>query len=502
MMGLSTAFLVATATNLSATPKTFYVDVKGNDDSGDGSKLNPWQSLHYALSQVPVNEGATIYLSAGVFVEAFPCVVPARVNIEGAGIDKTVLKSEIDDFLIKLESDPIVDGYQTLKNFKIDGQHRQLKGGIFIRGRHHVFVENISFESIQFSGLQIVASWEATKTSPPPKYLTDIEVTGCRFKNCAQDLGSWSSGCLHLGGLEGAKIHDIKIEEDEGYGIKFFSWGWFKNLKIYNADIKVPDYDKRWKADCALELWNLSDDCEIYNIQSNQWFSFVGGDKGNGSKSLTVHDCQILINRSDEQYLQAIEIMLSDGEFYNNYFENPGTFGAFAIWGDHDLSNLLIHHNIVCGGANVNAIAFVQPNQSAIFSKIQFYNNLGENLDYGVKLKPAKNGLIRKVDIRNNIFMEVKEAVLAYHQPQQIYDTVISHNCFYNVKNPLKEDKGKTVNTRLENNLTTNPELSEIGNTFKQYYQPKNSQSPVIDAGIDVGLPFQGKAPDIGVYEY
>ncbi|MBD2042239.1 right-handed parallel beta-helix repeat-containing protein [Microcoleus sp. FACHB-672] len=501
-LAFGAALLVVAATNLAATAKTYYVDPAGSDNQGDGSKRKPWKTLAHAVKNVPTAQAHTIHLNQGIFTETVPSIVPPGISIEGEGADKTVIKSGIDDFLLQLESAPVVEGNQILSNFKIEGQNRNLKGGIFVRGRHNVIIRGVDFEEIDFTGLQIIAEWTSSRTTPPATYLNGIEVDNCNFKNCSKDLDKWSSGCLHIGGLKEAKIHDIKIQEDRGYGIKFFAWGWFKGIKIYNCELAVPDSDPLWKADSALELWRLFDDCEIYNVKSNQWFSLVGGDKGKGTRSVTVHDCEIIVKRSDEQYLQGIEATVSDSEFYNNYFENPGSFGAFAMWGGEPLSNILIHHNIVRGGTNTNALAFVQSDDSADFSDIKFYNNLCENLEFGVKLKPVGTGEIRKVEIKNNIFIDVKTAILAYNAPNKIRDTAIAFNCFYQVEKTFKEEKGKTVNTNFENNIEVDPELIGSGKNREQYYKPKSAKSPVVDAGIEVGLPYKGKAPDMGVYEY
>lgn len=71
----------------------YYVDVTGNDASGDGSSGKPWRTLKFAASRVAANQGHIIKLSAGTFVEAGLIDIPAGVSIEGAGKDVTILKA-------------------------------------------------------------------------------------------------------------------------------------------------------------------------------------------------------------------------------------------------------------------------------------------------------------------------------------------------------------------------------------------------------------------------
>src|SRR5579859_4623418 len=68
---------------------TYYVSTTGNDTSGDGSATNPWKTLMFAVTQVAANQGNTIQVGAGTFVESGLVEVPLGVNVTGAGIDMT-----------------------------------------------------------------------------------------------------------------------------------------------------------------------------------------------------------------------------------------------------------------------------------------------------------------------------------------------------------------------------------------------------------------------------
>ena len=108
----------------------YYVSTSGNDATGDGSSGKPWRTLKYASTKVAANQGHTIQIAAGTFVENGLIEIPLGVNVVGAGKDLTILKSAssfyynpvnpayaTDKFLISLNASSQVNGNQSLKNF-------------------------------------------------------------------------------------------------------------------------------------------------------------------------------------------------------------------------------------------------------------------------------------------------------------------------------------------------------------------------------------------------
>src|SRR5258706_12407503 len=127
----------------------YCVSATGDDQFGDGSSGHPWKTLKYAVTKVSANLGHTIRIGAGTFIENGLVEVPLGVSIEGAGINATVFKAASsfyyhpsadpgyspDKFLISLSEFNPRDGNQTLRNFSINGNSKQLHGGIFVRNR-------------------------------------------------------------------------------------------------------------------------------------------------------------------------------------------------------------------------------------------------------------------------------------------------------------------------------------------------------------------------------
>src|SRR6186713_2156808 len=119
----------------------YFVSTSGNDASGNGSQASPWRTLRFACTKVAANQGHTIRLLAGTFVEQ-QLTVPPGVNVIGAGRDVTIIKSDPsfyyypaspgfspDKLLINVSSGSMTAGNQTIKDFTLDGDGKKLHGG-------------------------------------------------------------------------------------------------------------------------------------------------------------------------------------------------------------------------------------------------------------------------------------------------------------------------------------------------------------------------------------
>lgn len=63
---------------------------------------------------------------------------------------------------------------------------------------------------------------------------------------------------------------------------------------------------------------------------------------------------------------------------------------------------------------------------------------------------------------------------------------------------PVKYPGITPTNLVYRNNIISNPLFVNVG--VGDYHL--QSSSPVINKGINVGLPYSGSAPDLGAYEY
>src|SRR6267154_2368254 len=146
---------------------TYYVSTTGNDATGNGSATSPWKTLKYAVTKVAANQGNIIQVGAGTFVESGLVEVPLGVSIAGAGVDVTIFKAASslyyhpstdpgyspDKFLISLSEFNPRDGNQTLRNFSIDGDSKQLHGGIYVRYRNKVVIDEVKVTNTNYCGI-------------------------------------------------------------------------------------------------------------------------------------------------------------------------------------------------------------------------------------------------------------------------------------------------------------------------------------------------------------
>jgi hypothetical protein len=490
-IGVALFFFILNTGN--ARANSFYVSPSGSDIEGNGSLIQPWQSLSYACANVH-QPGDVIRLSEGTFNELNQCQLARGVSIEGSDTGKTTLSSEIDDWLIVMHSKSHTDGNQSLSNFTLNGLNRRLKGGIYAIGRSNIKIFNVNFEEIRITGCQIIATEAADKTNPPQFFIRGIEVHNCTFRNCSADFSGWSSGCLQIGHLMEGKIFRIAIHEDTGYGIKYWAGGWFKSVSIFDCGINVPSFDSNWGADIAIELWNLSDDCEIYRNTTNNWISLVYGNRGGGNQSVRAYNNTILFERTDNPK-EAFEIgSLSDAEIFSNYAFNAKR--GVAIWdvGGGPSNNTIVRNNVFCCASKGDGVLIHDGQNHKVV------NNVFDQLSSGLAIN-ARSGVSQTL-FANNIVINSDFGVTTMGNGYVIRQLDIDNNVFYNVKKIYIDWGGATASTILRNSKQFPPELLFSGLRPDPYYRPIQPKSNVIDSGTDHGFPFKGVAPDLGAFEY
>ncbi|QPD03623.1 MAG: hypothetical protein Nkreftii_001397 [Candidatus Nitrospira kreftii] len=108
---------------------------------------------------------------------------------------------------------------------------------------------------------------------------------------------------------------------------------------------------------------------------------------------------------------------------------------------------------------------------------------------------------LSNVHINNNIFYDPPKGYgIEFYHVGTIKDVVISHNLTNGAASVMINPSGKPSSglTYAENMFNTHPKvINAEARDFRL-----TSKSPAIDRGTDVGLPFTGRAPDIGAFEF
>lgn len=358
-----------------------------------------------------------------------------------------------------------------------------------VRLRNNVVVHDMDFSEIADGALAVYAG---AGEGPPSVYLTGIEVYNCSFTNCSADHGTWSAGALHIGQLDGALIHNNVIRENQGYGIKYIDYGWYKGVKVYDNDIEVPIHDPAWGSDICIEMWNMEGETEVYGNTCNTWLSTSPGRILGKEFSCAVHDNRIIVPEGAAES-EAIEVIMSGHGWsekalvYGNYIDNS-SYGV-ALWGGVDISDVKIYRNVFRSNNTgwAHAGVLIKTDGSGTYNGVSVDNNVFDECTNAVFIIGG-GGNIPTLDFRNNIIMNCGNAI-AIQDAQTDIDS--RNNCVW--------QSGATPGS---SNIESDPELNLKGDRADPYYRPLSATSAVVDAGIDVGLPYIGTAPDIGAFEF
>lgn len=104
-------------------------------------------------------------------------------------------------------------------------------------------------------------------------------------------------------------------------------------------------------------------------------------------------------------------------------------------------------------------------------------------------------GVLEDIRIRNNHIQDVSGSAF-FVTETTINNMVVDHNNYYNDNVIFSWSQGSQTNAKfLEPDF-----MGPVGQSYLSYEH--YSGSALIDAGVDVGLPYVGLAPDIGAIEY
>jgi len=488
----------------------YYVTLTGNDASGNGSKASPWRTLRFACSQVAPGLGHTINLSKGTFTE-LRIIVPPGVNVVGAGRDQTILKADqtlhynpespgysTERLLVNLSSESFTAGNQSIKDLTIDGGGKKLHGALYVKSRSNVLIKRVKIRFTNFTGIWL---WD----------VKDSRVTDVQLKDCAWGSSGWCSGAINLADLERVELDHISIDEGTGYGIKSLgSNGNVHSLKIHDSNISVTPFGK-WKTDSgakapniAFELWNVNiQRCEFYNNYIDNIMSLVADDvqPSTPDGDLAIHIYNNIMNMetraNGDGY--AMEISIPDVEIDHNYILK-GKHGI-VNWSTKNTTaaNWSIHHNVFYGISDVYPAEIVRAQHVGLHN-VKFYNNTIEFAgSKTTNLIAIYGGASENVEIINNLIINSTTEYSFYENKLVHLENAVLNNLKV-MHNFLVNQPAGTVTGTYKNNITGDPKINKAGSRPFPYYLPLKG-SPVIDFGMNVGLPYKGSGPDIGAYE-
>jgi hypothetical protein len=309
-----------------------------------------------------------------------------------------------------------------------------------------------------------------------------VTIEGFEIKNISADAGIWVSDDSSNIIIDGVEIHHIDGtlgNNIAGVVAQNVSYLTVKNSSFHdNTGTGVQD-NNNVAGILSLSGFDYAviENNEIYNVGMGVFNKRSEGNKGAIIRDNVIHD----IDKDGIFYSVAGvgDNPLIDGEVYRN-----------------------IIYNLTAGQYAINAILYETVTQSI---GLDIYNNV---LD-------APNGIsirgVKEVNIKNNIFYNNTGRSINQFGPasENSIDSA-DYNLYYANENfrLLGGEGGEETYTTLsgwvagtiygDNSLNSDPLFTNPG---ANDYTLQVPDSPAIDAGVDVGLAFNGSAPDMGAFE-
>jgi hypothetical protein len=515
----------------------YHVSTAGADNPSNGSQASPWRTLAYASTHVAASSGNIIQLDAGTYIETSYVVVPAGVSIQGAGIDQTILRAAaslyytyapsngyaLNHFLIQMISTSQIDGNQRISDLTIDGDGKQLHGGIIVNNRNIVTITNVK---VQYTGFTAIWLWGTDASEISNSTLTDAS-----FGNTTFQTGNLNLGDVSNTNLFGLTIHSYPYNTGNswGYGVKAIGPdnGMLSNVKFYNSTIDVSKTGTFINSKTSLPLANISieyhntaiQNCEIRNTIVNGNISIVQDSPPAGATPvIRIYNSTFNLgpDSGSAERGYGLELSVNNAEIDHNYFNQ----GSYAI--GHFLAKRAgwkIHNNVFENQRDTypaGTIHLEYGDGVGGLDNLEYYNNTiitdGSALNeagtltsidvISVKGITSENTPCTNWKIKNNIFKRTNpQETYMYRGPTLIYlelATLSNSEISYNLFDQFPV--GAVSGVAYSSNLTGDAGFSLNGSKPSPYFT-LNSNSAAVDAGTNVGFMFSGAAPDMGAYE-
>jgi hypothetical protein len=206
--------------------------------------------------------------------------------------------------------------------------------------------------------------------------------------------------------------------------------------------------------------------------------------RGNYITGMYKYGIQIYDEDKYSQYTASIRNILVE----NNIIVASKTKSGIVVSGGDgsklpiEVDGIVIRNNRILNNAE-NAILVAYQGR---IRNISIYNNVLYGNDIGVEISA---GDVDGITIKNNIFFSNRYAQTDISS--RINNLIISHNLYHQ---PASVGTGASDDSPVYGDPLF---VDAAGGDF--HLQPN---SPAIDAGVDVGLPYNGAAPDLGAFEY
>ncbi|MEM6713600.1 MAG: Ig-like domain-containing protein [Cyanobacteria bacterium P01_C01_bin.147] len=469
----------------------YYVSSEGVDsESRDGlSWETAWASLAYASDRVPAGEN-TIQLSSGTFIATETAMPNSGVTIVGNGSDGENATRIIASSDWELSSDPrnkaaglseYLIAIQNGENITIQDialastpEHR-ISGAVYVIASDNITIRDTKIRDFRWAGLHLELS-------------DNLSIRNNYIENASTEKFNINNGLIRTRFIKDSdfQYNTVVSTEGQGYGYK---GGGHENVRITH---NIFNLDRGFAIESAHDN---EFGVEIAYNYANQTISIPKGVQS-AAPANRGYDYTFWVHHNLLTDSYAIEGPRNHLRLSHNYIRIDDTGGnVYTQHGGNNNGPVWIHNNVV---ENVDR-GLVWMNQG-LAENIYVYNNTVTLADAGnragaILSAPNRDGLNQSLNnwvVQNNIFIAPDS------QPRQLYP-----------------DNGVSSKITATNNILTNvtnvpdgnyvdvvPGFVATGDRPYPFYTSAVAEGPMVDGGIDVGLPFLGTAPDIGAYEW
>lgn len=494
---------------------TYYVGQGGDDartPTQAQSSSTPWATLSHACSVVAAGTAGArnvIAVKAGSITDNSTCTLPVFVNMSGAGKASTGITTSASTYINAVTSVPVVDGGARISGIAFTGSGSNTI--INSTGRSNLVVHDCTFTNgdIQVYGKipyqstgGASATWNDTDPTLSVAPLSTDWATGFQFYNNTLTNSNLLPGCI-----KDSYVHDNLWNNTTKSCFGHTAY-YVNNLQFYNNTLNMTALS--WTS-IAIEVWQNSGGTRYHHNATNGWFSIVSNTNGPSSplsweidhnvfKSNTAGAAGNGVNAALESNTIAANV-----DIHHNYFENTGsnlTYSqAWSFHGRGTSSNFRFFNNVMYNMGSddiaLNTTGGSIPTMAV--NGISIFNNVIDagttsGAHQGVYMDGSGPGTMTNINIKNNIIIG------RLHGALTIGSNFSNISFNYNIGSSPSNTTSGSGFISTSNNINASPGITATGARPDLYYAPVPGGN-LIDAGVNVGLPFVGGAPEIGVYE-
>lgn len=526
---------------------TYYIDTTGNDSTGNGSIATPWKSLRKATETV-TSAGNTIHVNPGTYTETLASSLRAGVSLEGDNADTTIIKSTLTgsfSTFLELSSAQDTNGNQHISGITFDGNYVNDSTyktwiGIWVTGRSNVEIHDCKVINWKDRGVIFKGVSATDPNADPGHHATGNKFYNNIILNSAENVGSYGAGCLNIGGQLGMEIYGNTIIQNQrpnfknGWPIKYWDNGWLKGVKIYNNTLVKAPYQGSYPGengdfDFCIELFNITG-LQIYGNTIQGAIDLNYNYKTTYDYSVWIHD-NVLNHATQNTKVEGsviLEFRTESAIIERNIFNNKTSGVSFNTRGPSNTGGYDPRVPAPTGGYSGVVDCVIQNN---VFSNLYQGTGIGNRFAVGVISEGTDDPYIRNLYIYNNVMITksgnpITTAIDLSSQPSgSCIGLYIKNNAVQGFTGSWLQ--GSNSHTNITTAEITNNDLYQNGNGNLPTYPAGNpsgytyasnlsvapqfvgasdfhlqSTSPLINAGVNVGIAYSGSAPDIGYAEY